>query len=92
MRRREIIAQLCRFGPAGSALAAFLAMSWLYRGGDRAVYADILRLWGIAPFQTPFLDISFVLAAWDCTRQGLDVMLVNPCDVLKLPFNYSPFL
>lgn len=81
---------LCRFGPAGSALAVFLAMSWLYRQGHKEVYDDILRSWGIVPFQTPFLDISSPLAAWDCARQGWDVMSANPCNLLQLAYNYSP--
>jgi hypothetical protein len=57
---------LCRFVPAGSALALFLVMSWLYRQGHKGVYDDILLFWGIAPFQFPFLDISGWLAAWEC--------------------------
>ena len=84
-------AWLCRYAPAGSALAVFLAMSWLYWDGALEVYSDILRSWGIVPFQIPFLDIGFVLAAWDCTRRGWDVISYNPCDLLHLPFNYSPF-
>jgi hypothetical protein len=65
-------------------------MSWLYWDGAREVYDKILRCWGVVPFRIPFLDISFVLAAWDCTRQGWDVMSDNPCDLLHLSFNYSP--
>jgi len=78
------LAAIC---PAGLALAAFLAMSWLYCYGSREIYEEILRSWGIVPFRTPFLDIGFVLAAWDWTRQGWDVMWRNPCDLLQLPFN-----
>jgi hypothetical protein len=90
MRQREMPAWLCRTAPVGSALAVFLAMSWLYRQGHKEVYDDILRYWGVVPFRIPFLDISFVLAAWDCVRQGWDVMSDNPCDLLHLSFNYSP--
>jgi len=81
------LAAIC---PAGLALAAFLTMSWLYCYGPREIYEEVLRSWGIVPFRAPFLDIGFVLAAWDCTRQGWDVMWHNPCDLLQLPFNYSP--
>jgi hypothetical protein len=84
-------AWLYRFGPASAALALFLAMSWLYWDGAREVYGDILRSWGVVPFRTPFLDTGFVLAAWDCTRRGWDVTSYNPCDLLHLPFIYSPF-
>jgi hypothetical protein len=57
MRQREIPTWLCRFAPAGSALAVFLAMSWLYWQGHKEVYDGILQSWGIVPFQFPFLDI-----------------------------------
>jgi hypothetical protein len=90
MRQREMPAWLCRTAAAGSALAVFLAMSWLYRQGHKEVYDDILRYWGVVPFRIPFLDVSFVLAAWDCARQGWDVISDNPCDLLRRPFDYSP--
>lgn len=82
--------RLCRFAPASSVLTTFLAMSWLYWQGQAEVYNGILRAWGIVPFQTPFLDISSPLAAWDCTRQGWNVMVDNPCNPLRLAYNYSP--
>jgi hypothetical protein len=91
MQRRELHVSLCRFGPAASMLSVFLTMSWLYWQGRTEMYDGILRSWGIVPFQTPFLDISSPLAAWDCARQGWDVMLDNPCDPLHLAYNYSPF-
>jgi hypothetical protein len=48
MRQREVPAWLYRFAPAGSALAVFLAMSWLYRQGHKEVYDGMLQSWGIA--------------------------------------------
>jgi hypothetical protein len=90
MRQREMPAWLCRFVPAGSALAVFLVMSWLYRQGHKGVYDDILRSWGIAPFQFPFLDISGWLAAWECARQGIDVISFDPCDLLYRGYGSSP--
>jgi hypothetical protein len=83
-------AWLCRFVPAGSALAIFLAMSWLFRQGHRELYDDILRSWGIVPFQFPFLDISGWLAAWECARQGIDVVSFDPCDMLSRGYGSSP--
>jgi hypothetical protein len=83
-------ARLCRFVPAGSALAVFFAMSWLYRQGHKEMYDDILRSWGIVPFRFPFLDISGWLAAWECTRQGIDVVSFDPCDVLRRGYGSSP--
>src|SRR5437763_11346757 len=90
MRQREMQARLCRFLPAGSASAVFLAMSWLYRQGHKEVYDGILQSWGIVPFQFPFLDISGWLAAWECARQGIDVISFNPCDMLSRGYGSSP--
>ena len=90
MRQRELPAWICRFAPAGSALAVFLAMSWLYREGHREVYAALLQSWGIVPFQFPFLDISGWLAVWECARQGIDVVSFDPCDVLYRGYGASP--
>src|SRR5437763_7811294 len=90
MRQREMQARLCRFLPAGSASAVFLAMSWLYRQGHKEVYDDILQSWGIAPFQFPFLDISGWLAAWECARPGIDVVSFDPCDMLFRGYGSSP--
>jgi hypothetical protein len=79
-----------QFGAAGSALAVFLGMSCLYSFGDGELYEQILRYYGVVPFQPPFVDISFLLANWECARQGVDVILSNPCDVLHRVYTYSP--
>jgi hypothetical protein len=81
---------LYRFGAPGSALALFVGMSELYRYGDKELYEHILRAYGVLPFRLPFVDTSALLAAWECTRLGLDVITVSPCDVLHRPFEYSP--
>jgi hypothetical protein len=73
-----------------AAFLCFLSMSWLYCWGNHALYDDILRWYGVVPFRFPFVDISGSLAAWECTRQGVDVILSNPCDVLQRGYNYSP--
>src|SRR5271167_2945216 len=73
-----------------AALGFFLSLSWLYGWGNHALYEDILRWHGVMPFQFPFLDLSGSLAAWECARQGVDVILSNPCDVLHRPYDYSP--
>ena len=90
MPQREMPTWLCRFAPAGSALAVFLAMSWLYWQGHKEVYDGILQSWGIVPFQFPFLDISGWLAVWECSRQGIDVVSFDPCDVLYRGYGSSP--
>jgi hypothetical protein len=81
---------LYRFGAVGAALAVFLGMSWLYASGDKELYENILRLFGIIPFRFPFVDISGSLAAWECARQGVDVIVDDPCDVLGRGYTYSP--
>ena len=79
-----------RFAAAASALLVFFALSLLYLYGDRGVYFALLQFWGIDPFRFLFLDTSGALAAWECARQGIDVIVSDPCDVLKRPYNYSP--
>lgn len=81
---------LCRFGVPGAGLVVFLAMSYLYQYGDRDLYENIMRSYGIEPFRFPFVDISGSLAAWECARQGVDVILSDPCDVLRRGYTYSP--
>ncbi len=56
------------------------------------MYDGILQTWGIVPFQFPFLDISGWLAVWDCSRQGIDVVSFDPCDVLYRGYGSSPLL
>jgi hypothetical protein len=79
-----------RFCASSVALTAFLAMSYLYWHGDKELYQTILTAYGIVPFRFPFVDISNPLAAWECVRQGIDVILSDPCDVLQRKHNYSP--
>jgi hypothetical protein len=35
---------------------------------------------GISPLNPPFSDSRAITAAWQCTNQGIDVMVRNPCD------------
>jgi hypothetical protein len=35
---------------------------------------------GISPLNPPFSDSRAVTAAWQCTSQGVDVLVRNPCD------------
>ena len=76
--------------PALVALCVFLAISALYLLGRDDAYFTVLRFYGIEPFQFPFVDISGSLAAWDCTRLGVDVVEYDPCDVLGRGYSYSP--
>ena len=79
-----------RFAATIAGLLVFFGMSCLYTFADRNLYEDILTSYGIGPFRFPFVDISGALAAWECARQGLDVILSDPCDVLRRGYNYSP--
>jgi hypothetical protein len=90
MQQRKLLTWLCRFAPAGSLLAAFLGMSCLWLWGGKELYESILRIYGIVPFRFPFVDISGALAGWECARQGIDIVLYNPCDILGRGYNYSP--
>ena len=85
-----MLKHISRFAAAGAALGLFLGMSCLYSFGDRGVYEQILRYYGVVPFASPFVDTSFLLANWECARQGVDVVLSNPCDVLHRVFTHSP--
>jgi hypothetical protein len=89
-RERKISSIVYRFGAAGAALAVFLAMSWLYAHGGEDLYENILISYGVLPFRFPFVDASGALAAWECARQGVDVIVSDPCDVLQRGYNYSP--
>jgi hypothetical protein len=57
---------------------------------DQPLYYSILKYAGIEPFRYPFLDGQYILAGADCWRQGVDVYVANPCDILNRPHGYSP--
>ncbi|MBV9375839.1 MAG: hypothetical protein JO320_12430 [Alphaproteobacteria bacterium] len=82
--------RLAGISPAAAVLVLFLALSWLYWHGYTEIYYTILRRWGIEPFRSPFVDASGWLAAWECTRQGVDVIPFDPCDVLQRGYASSP--
>jgi hypothetical protein len=79
-----------RLAIPAAALLLYAVLALLWRCGPHALYFDVLGLFGFAPFRFPFLDIHAVLAAAQCQRQGIDVYLSNPCDVLGRPHVYSP--
>ena len=72
------------------ALVLFSMLAALWQWGPHSLYLAALSLFGFEPFRFPFLDIHAVLAAAQCHRQGIDVYLYNPCDVLGRPHVYSP--
>src|SRR5258706_14150438 len=81
-----------KFAVPTSALLVFFALSLLYVYGDRSLYFALLESWGAAPFSFPFLDISGSLAAWECARQGVQLVVADPGDGLQRSFHLSPHL
>jgi hypothetical protein len=81
---------LYRLAAPAVALILFCALSALYALGKSQIYYELLFHWGIWPFRFPFVDTSGSLAAWECTRRGLDVVEHDPCDVLGRAYSYSP--
>ena len=71
-------------------LCLYAIMAGLWLSGAHSLYFGALRLLGVEPFSFPFLDTHAVLSAAECGRQGIEVYLSNPCDVLGRPHAYSP--
>ena len=71
------------------AAAVFAVFAALYFWAPSA-YHFVLTWWGIAPFQSPFLDTGAIITAIECVRYGVDVYVANPCDMLGRPHVYSP--
>ena len=71
-------------------LCLYAIMAGLWLSGAHSLYFGALRLLGVEPFRFPFLDTHAVLSAAECGRQGIEVYLSNPCDVLGRPHAYSP--
>jgi hypothetical protein len=71
-------------------LCLYAIMAGLWLSGAHSLYFGALRVLGIEPFSFPFLDTHAVLAAAECRRQGIEIYLSNPCDVLGRPHVYSP--
>jgi hypothetical protein len=45
--------------------------------------------WFQVPATSPsFLDLRSVTSGWECTRKGIDVLVLNPCDPFPRPANY----
>jgi hypothetical protein len=76
---------------AGVLLAAF-ALFWGMRELEMfRAYELGLRVLGVnAITKVPFLDFQGILSSAACFRNGIDVFVTNPCDVLGRVHNYSP--
>jgi len=88
---RDAATRLQRYFPGACLVLAYLIFATLYLFGDRAAYVAILTQMGVTPHYFPFLDAHGVLATAECHRYGIDVISVNPCDILGRRLNYSPF-
>jgi hypothetical protein len=78
-----------RLAVIGLGLLALAMMAWLFVR-DPSLYQRVLFAWGIGPFRYPFLDWEYLPASASCWRQGVNVYVATPCDVLNRPHNYSP--
>lgn len=78
-----------RFGPSIIGLYLFATLWLIYMLGDREFYYDILKWWGIMPYQYPFVDMKIILLNIDCWRHGVDVFVRNIC-VNGGWYSYSP--
>ena len=81
---------LARIAPSLIGIVALALVSSLWIGGDHSGYDRLLTFWGVRPFSFPFVDAGGSLAAWECARKGMNVILENPCDVLNRGYTYSP--
>ena len=82
---------LARISASLVGMIALVLVAGLWLVGDHSAYDRLLTFWGMRPFSFPFVDVSGSLAAWECARKGVDVIVADPCDVLHRPYNYSPF-
>jgi len=84
-------ALLLRLLPSVLGLAALALVAGLAFYGKHEAYFHLLTLWGFEPFRYPFVDLDGSLAAWECSRKGIDVIISDPCDALARGYTYSPF-
>jgi len=84
-------ATLWRYLPPVAVSVFFILVSALFLLGNTEAYSTILWLLGLDPFRFPFLDTYGVLSTAECHAYGIDVIVVNPCDVLGRTLDYSPF-
>lgn len=62
-----------------------------YFGAVAAAASTGFDLWhqlGVPTASPSFLDTRVIVSGWECTRDGLDVLVENPCDPWQRPTNY----
>ena len=79
-----------RLAPCLAGLLCMAIATVLYAYGSAGFYHGAFEIWGVHAFRYPFLDVDGTLAARDCARLGIDVFVLNPCDILDRVHNYSP--
>jgi len=82
--------RLRRIFPSVAGFLFFILMGLFYCFNEKSIYGAILKLWGVRSFDFPFVDTDTVLSAVRCLNRGIDVYVVNPCDVLGRVYDYSP--
>ena len=84
------LVRLRRFIPSLLGIALFATASGLYLGGYTAAYRYLVFALGGYDLDAPFMDLDTILSWMECYRQGIDVFVQNPCDVLDRLMAYSP--
>jgi hypothetical protein len=73
-----------------SGFALFAVAGGLYVGGYMDAYNHLVHVLGGYSGDAPFSDLDTTLSWMECYRQGVDVFVSNPCDVLGRIMVYSP--
>ena len=73
-----------------SGIALFAVAGGRYLGGCADAYNDLVHVLGGYTGDAPFSDLDTTLSWMECYRQGVDVFVSNPCDVLGRIMVYSP--
>ena len=87
-RWQRVARYLHAIGPARWALAAVFGGYLVLLVGIGIASPGTLRKLALPPLPPDFIDLQAVTSAWDCTRQGIDVFLQNPCDLYDRPANW----
>jgi hypothetical protein len=70
------------------ALLACLACYFAAVAAAGSAGFDLWRQLGVPTASPSFLDTRVIVSGWECTRDGLDVLVENPCDPWQRPMNY----
>jgi hypothetical protein len=81
---------LARESGRGGRVALLVCLA-CYLGAVAAAGSTGFDLWrhlGVPTAFPRFLDTRVIVSGWECTRDGLDVLVENPCDPWQRPTNY----